>query len=210
VAGRPRSTECDRAILDAVLVEYARRGLEAMSVDAVAARAGVSKATIYRRYPSKVDLVIAAALMLCEETTPRLDGDSLDDDLRAYLHNLARAIADPVFGAAKRTLLFDAANHEGLAQFHRTLVTTRRAQVVAMFRRAIARGEMRDDVDLEFATDQLTAPLFYRHLLMRVEVDEAYVERVVAEFLERYGTRERAAARPVSRLAAREPSRAAP
>ncbi|HEY1737864.1 MAG TPA: helix-turn-helix domain-containing protein, partial [Acidimicrobiia bacterium] len=59
MVGRPRSAECDRAILEAALAEYAVRGLEAMSVDAVAARAGVSKATIYRRYPSKVELVMA-------------------------------------------------------------------------------------------------------------------------------------------------------
>jgi AcrR family transcriptional regulator len=187
MGGRPRSTACDRAILDAVLAEYSYRGLEAMSVDAVAARAGVSKATIYRRYPSKIDLVMAAATMLCEETAITLDSGSLAAELHAFLHHLARRIADPVLGAAKRTLLFDAARHAEFAELHRTLVSTRRDAVKAMLRRGVERGEMRDDVDLEFATDQLSAPLFYRNLLLGADLDDAYVDAVIADFLERYG-----------------------
>lgn len=187
MVGRPRSTECDRAILQATLAEYANRGLEALSVDAVAARAGVSKATIYRRYPSKVDLVMAAALMLCEETAPQLEGASFDGDVRSYLRNLARTISDPVHGAAKRTLLFDAATNDELARMHASIVATRRSQLTAMLRRAIERGEMRADADLEFAIDQLSAPLFYRHLLAHAEIDDAYVDKVATAFVERYG-----------------------
>src|SRR4051794_28000526 len=130
--GRPRSTACDHAILEAALVEYGARGLEALSVDAVAARAGVSKATIYRRYPSKVELVMAAALMLCEETTPTLDSGSIESDLRTYLTNLVHVIADPVYGAAKRTLLFDAVTNDDLQRMHRTLVASRRAMLRTM------------------------------------------------------------------------------
>jgi AcrR family transcriptional regulator len=187
MVGRPRSTACDHAILEAALAEYAARGLEAMSVDAVAARAGVSKATIYRRYPSKVELVMAAALMLCEETTPALESKSLEDDLRAYLGNLAHVIGDPVYGAAKRTLIFDSVTNEDLLQMHRSLVAARREQVREMFRSAIDRGEMRADADLEFAIDQLGAPLFYRYLLLHEVVDDSYVEKVVDEFVARYG-----------------------
>ena len=56
-----------------------------------------------------------------------------------------------------------------------------------MFERAIARGEMRADTDLEFATDQLGAPLFYRHLLLHEDVDDTYVAKVVTDFVARYG-----------------------
>ncbi len=187
MAGRPRGAECDRAILHATLVEYANRGLEALSVDAVAARAGVGKATIYRRYPSKVELVMAAALMLCEENSPALDSGSLDTDLRDYLGNLARTITDPVSGAAKRTLLFDAAVNADLAEMHRNIVATRRGRVRAMLHEAMERGELRDDIDLEFAIDQLSAPLFYRHVMMHTGVDDAYIDNVVREFVARYG-----------------------
>ena len=199
MAGRPRSTECDRAILQATLVEYGARGLEALSVDAVAARAGVGKATIYRRYPSKLELVMAAALMLCEESAPRLDAESLEHDLREYLGNLARRISDPVFGAAKRALLFDAATNDDLAQMHRTIVASRREQIFEMLRGAIARGEMRADADLEFAADELSAPLFYRNLLVHSTIDDAYIDKVVTAFLDRYGTQaDQAGLRPES------------
>ncbi|HEY1737606.1 MAG TPA: TetR-like C-terminal domain-containing protein, partial [Acidimicrobiia bacterium] len=74
-----------------------------------------------------------------------------------------------------------------LLRMHRTLVGARRAQVRAMFERAIARGDMRADTDLEFATDQLGAPLFYRHLLQHADVDGSYVAKVVTDFVARYG-----------------------
>jgi AcrR family transcriptional regulator len=187
MVGRPRSAECDRAILLATLAEYGDRGIEALSVDAVAVRAGVSKATIYRRYPSKVDLVMAAALMLCEETSPQLDSGSLDTDVRSYLRNLARVISDPISGAAKRTLLFDAASNQDLARMHQSIVAARREQLTTMLRHAIDRGEMRVDVDVDFAIDQLSAPLFYRYLLLHGAIDDAYVEKVAVEFVARYG-----------------------
>jgi AcrR family transcriptional regulator len=158
-----------------------------MSVDAVAARAGVSKATIYRRYPSKVDLVMAAAVMLCEETAPKLDAPTLEQNLRDLLKNLARTLADPVLGAAKRTLIFDAVANEDLAEMHATLVRARRERLRAMLHDAIDRGELRAGIDLEFACDQLSGPLFYRHLLMHDDIDDAYVDKVVTDFVARYG-----------------------
>src|SRR3954452_12118151 len=105
MVGRPRSTECDHAILDAALAEYAERGLDGFSVDAVAARAGVSKATIYRRYPSKVELVVAAAFTLAEEIAPVNAIGELRADLTSMLRSLARLLSDPLLGAAKRMMI---------------------------------------------------------------------------------------------------------
>jgi AcrR family transcriptional regulator len=185
---RPRSTEADQSILDAAIGEYAQRGLEGMSVDAVAARAGVSKATIYRRYPSKVDLVVAAAFQMCEEQSMRPDTGTVRGDLTAQLRNLTRMLADPVLGAAKRMLIIDANQNADLARMHRELVEQRRAHTTAVFQRGIERGELRPDFDLEFAADQIGGPIFYRHLLMHEIVDDAYIDRLVDNFMERYGT----------------------
>jgi AcrR family transcriptional regulator len=187
MGGRPRSTECDNAILDAAVVEYADGGLEGMSVDAVAARAGVSKATIYRRYPSKVDLVIAAATYLCVENSVECDTGSLRGDLFETLLHLRSLLVDPVFGAAKRRLVTDAMNNDDLAIAHRSLVLQRREQTREMFERAIQRGEMRSDADLEFAADELAGPIFYRHLLMHENVDDEYIAQVVESIVNRYG-----------------------
>ena len=108
MAGRPRSPVCDHSILDAALAEYAANGLDGMSVDAVAARAGVSKATIYRRYPSKAALVAAAACKAADEHAAMPDTGSVRGDLTIALQNLRGLLDDPVVGAAKRMLLVDA------------------------------------------------------------------------------------------------------
>jgi AcrR family transcriptional regulator len=189
VGGRPRSTECDEAILDATLGEYAQKGLDGLSVDAVAARAGVSKATIYRRYPSKNDLVLAAARSICE-TAPRPDLGSLRADLTATLQNLRAMLEDPVLGAVKRTLLVDAARDEELGATHSELVRARRESTFAIFERAIARGEVQPDIDIEFAADLVGAPVFYRHLVMHEPVTDDYIARVVDAVVTRYGIKQ--------------------
>jgi AcrR family transcriptional regulator len=166
-----------------------------MSVDAVAARAGVSKATIYRRYPSKVDLVVAAAFQMCEEQSVRPDTGTVRGDLTAQLRNLTRMLADPVLGAAKRMLIIDANQNDDLARMHRELVEQRRSHTTAVFQRGIERGELRPDFDLEFAADQIGGPIFYRHLLMHEIVDDDYIDRVVDAFVERYGAETHASAR---------------
>jgi AcrR family transcriptional regulator len=187
MAGRPRSAEADAAIIDAALEEYQASGYGGLSVDEVATRAGVSKATIYRRYPSKVDLIVAAAFQMCEEQSIRPDTGTVRGDLLAQLQNLRRMLADPVLGAAKRMLIIDAIQNDDLARMHRELVEQRRGLTLDVFRRGIERGELRPDFDLEFAADQFGGPVFYRHLLMHEIVDEPYIERLVDDFIARYG-----------------------
>jgi AcrR family transcriptional regulator len=186
---RPRSIECDHAILDAALHEYAQRGFEGLSVDAVAARAGVSKATIYRRYPSKLELVVASAETMCAEQAPHPDTGSARVDLVEMLTGVTRMLADPVIGAAKRMLVVDSIQNPELAEAHRALVRQRREGTFAIFRRGVERGELQPDLDFEFAADEISGPVFYRHLLMHETPSCAYVERLVDAFLARYGAR---------------------
>jgi AcrR family transcriptional regulator len=185
--GRPRDPECDRVILEATLVEYAANGLDAMSVDAVATRAGVSKATIYRRYPSKLELVVAAAFQLAEDKAPKPDTGSLRGDITASLTNLCRLLEDPIHGAATRMLVTDAVRNEELARMHADFVHKRREGTIAALRRGIARGELRADVDLDVAIDTLAGPVFYRNIVMHEHVDDAYVKSIVDTFIRSYG-----------------------
>ena len=185
--GRPRSAECDAAILEATLVEYADAGFDALSVDAVAARAGCSKATIYRRYPSKLDLVISASSTVAEELAPQLNGPTLRDDLDEICWSLARKLQHPLFGRVMAMVVGDAARHDDVRAMHGELVRMRRQPCIEALRRAIERGEMRDGVDLEAAVDQLGGPLFYRHLVTRMPIDEAYVNEIVDSFIASYG-----------------------
>jgi AcrR family transcriptional regulator len=193
MVGRPRSPACDHAILDAALAEYAANGLDGMSVDAVAARGGVSKATIYRRYPSKAALVVAAALKAADEQAPIADTGSVRGDLTTALRNLRRLLDDPVVGAAKRMLLVDAHRNEELARMHGESVRDRRQGVFDVFRRGVERGELLTDIDVEFAADRVGAHVFYRNLVTRVPITDAYIDQIVDEFLARYGVRQSAA-----------------
>jgi AcrR family transcriptional regulator len=188
MVGRPRSIECDHAILDAALSEYATRGLDGMSVDAVAARAGVSKATIYRRFASKVELVIAAASTIAAEAAPKSDTGALLDDLTGNLNGLAKMLSDPVIGAAIRQLVVDSAQNAELQQMHRDFIEERRVGTRAQLRRAVERGELRPNFDLDFALDELVGPLFYRHLMLGEYVDQHYVDELIDAFVARYGT----------------------
>jgi AcrR family transcriptional regulator len=184
---RPRDPACDHAILDAALAEYAANGLDGMSVEAVAARAGVGKATIYRRFPSKAALVVAAAFTIAEETAPKPDTGTLHGDLTANLQNLRKMLSHSVLGMAIKRIQVDATQNDELAQLHSEFVAHRRAATRDQLRRAIDRGELRADTDLDFALDSLAAPLFYRHLVNRGPITAAYVDKIVDEFLARHG-----------------------
>lgn len=181
--GRPRSAECDRAIVEAALAEYAERGFDGLSVDAVATRARVSKATIYRRYPSKGEMVIAAVYVIAEELAPKLDIGTLRDDLMAAGTKLGRLMNRPVLGRAIRQIVADAPRHPDLAAMHEEFVKTRRRGTFAALQRAIDRGEIRSDIDFEAAADLIVGPLFYRHMVSRMPIDDAYVELIVDAFL---------------------------
>ena len=193
MVGRPRSVECDRVILEAALSEYAERGLDGMSVDAVAARAGVSKATIYRRYPSKVELVVASTFAIAEERAPKPDTGSLRGDLTTTLRNLRSLLDDPRLGSAIRMMVVDALQNDDLARMHREFVRERRQGTFDAFQRAIDRGELHAEVDFDFAADSLAGQLFYRHLVLHESVDDAYIDTVIDAFLARYGVESDAA-----------------
>ena len=185
--GRPRSVDVDRAIFEAALEEYRQHGFEVMSVDAVAARAGVSKATIYRRFESKLELVTAAMYQVAEERKPTPDTGSLAGDLRALVHNLIEMTQHQTFGCNARMMVADGLRNPELGKVHEEYVHYRRAGTLTVFERAIARGELRGDMDLQVAADVLTGPVFYRHLVSHMPIDDAYGEQVIAAFLRAYG-----------------------
>jgi AcrR family transcriptional regulator len=183
--GRPRSSEADQAILDAAIEEYGEHGLNGLTVDAVATRAGVSKATIYRRYPSKADLVIAAAVAATYDTIPTVTGD-IRRDLRNVVVHLQAVITDPRVSKAARMLVADAHRDEQLGRLHHEFLRQKRARTMAMLADAVRRNDLRPDIDLYVATEFLAGPLFYRFLVSGDPVDDAYLDTVVDNFLRIY------------------------
>jgi AcrR family transcriptional regulator len=181
--GRPRSEEADRAILDAAIEVFAEAGLDGVTVEGVAARAGVGKATIYRRYPSKVDLVIAAATALCEAEAPVPDTGTIDGDLQVIARNLVRLLTKTAAGRAMPQLVADAALNDELRDAHRSFVARRRARTAHAVSQGIARGELRDDTDVEIVVDMIGGPIFYRHLVSGGRLDHAFADRLVVNAL---------------------------
>jgi AcrR family transcriptional regulator len=187
--GRPRSAEADEAILEAAVDLFAEGGFDGLTVEGVAARANVGKATIYRRYPCKVDLVIAASRSFA------LDGDDLPPDTgdtRADLHALvewliAMVTTTPI-GRALPMMVADRTRVPELAEAHRVLVQEKRARHREVLQRGIDRGDIRSDVDLEAVIDAYVGPIFYRFLISDAPLDDAFADILVDSVLRAFGT----------------------
>jgi AcrR family transcriptional regulator len=162
--GRPRSPAVDEAILAAARGELAERGYARMSVDAVAARAGVSKPTVYLRHPTKADLATAAIASMRVEPRPTLTGD-VRADLIAYLRLLRAGLERPHGMATLGTVL--AEEHETpelLALFRERLVRPRRRELRAILDAARDRGELRPEANLDVAVAALVGAFFGRYM----------------------------------------------
>ena len=177
-AGRPRSEETHRAILGAALELLAEQGWRGFTIHAIAARGGVGKAAIYRRWKSR-EAVLAAAVegMVGEIGLP--DSGSIRDDLRELMRR-AVALYDGAAGRLMPGLVSAMAEHEEVATAVReTFLGPRRAALREVLERGVDRGELRSDIDRELALDFLGGPLFYRLLITGGPLDEALADGTV-------------------------------
>jgi AcrR family transcriptional regulator len=163
--GRPRSAQSHEAIVRATLELLAEVGFQRLTMEQVQRRAGVGKATIYRRWTTKSELVKEAIRYLSAEL-PVPDTGSLRDDY-AVVTAAALAIAEDRNAALLMPRLLTEVSHD--AEMHRlfsaALVEPRRAAVRTILERARDRGELRGDVDLELAIDMLVGPVVYRFMI---------------------------------------------
>ncbi len=162
--GRPRSETADRAILEAALALMAREGYARMSVDAVAAAAGVSKPTLYLRYPSKAALATAALAHAREQTAPRRTGDTRAD-LVALLRHFRSGVERPFGMALVGTVLAEEHHTPDLfAQFQKRLVEPRRQMLRDVLEQAEFRGELAAGADLATAVNMLVGSYYAGYL----------------------------------------------
>jgi AcrR family transcriptional regulator len=182
--GRPRSLEVDTSILEAATELFIELGYDGLCVEGVAARAGVSKATIYRRYPSKADLLIAAAAELGRSAKgPIPDTGSLREDLRALGLGYRRLLEDSDAGRAIPAMIVARHRDPELADAHAAFIAERRAEAADIVRRGVARGEIRADADVELVIDLVAGPLFYKILINGTALEDDYVDRLVDSVL---------------------------
>jgi AcrR family transcriptional regulator len=149
--GRPRSELAERAIIDAALSVFAESGPDGLCIEEVAARAGVGKATIYRRWPGKEDLLLDALAAL-KSPLPQPLGRSVREDLVGVVEAMCRDAADPRRARQFALLQGEGAKYPRLmTRFIETVVEPRREVVRSVLRRGVATGELRDDADIEAA-----------------------------------------------------------
>jgi AcrR family transcriptional regulator len=181
--GRPRSVEADEAILSAAIHLFATEGFDGMSVDDIATRAGVSKATIYRRYPTKTDLVIAATRRCGASDETRPDTGSLRGDLAQWMRSFVKRVRHSDMGRVYPRLLAEIQTNEALAKMHREFVSDKRDIVKAMLKQGIARGEFAKDADLDLVADLLSAPVFYRAYTTGQPLSEKFTTELIDAIL---------------------------
>ncbi|MBO1417984.1 TetR/AcrR family transcriptional regulator [Streptomyces sp. FH025] len=163
--GRPRDAARDRALLDATLAVLAESGYGGLTTAAVAARAGVSTATLYRRWSSKEDLVIAAAALYGEGAHTPPETGSLEGDLRVVLRDKAAAMTGES-GRLMRALIGEAAHNAALADaLVRAFLRPVYARVEEVVRRAVERGEIPPLKDADLLGEVVLGPAMTRFLL---------------------------------------------
>jgi len=191
---RPRSATTHQKILDATRDLLTERPYSDLRVEHIAARAGVGKAAIYRRWATKEALCDE---LLAELARPHLaigDTGNTREEMLAAVRNPMRAITDTPFGDVITSLLSQIASNPLLGDpFRATVVQARREETAAVIRRGIARGDLRADADKGLATELLVGPVYFR-LLFGGELDEAFATSVVDAVLGGYAAHPGAAA----------------
>ena len=177
--GRPREQRADRAILRATLELIAAHGVGDLRMDEVAERAGVGKATIYRRYRSKGALVTAAVAALVREIGVP-DTGTTRGDLLELMRGAVEVYSSSVEAGVMPTLVDAMSRDPELAGLVRQgFLEERRSALRAVLERGVERGDLRPDLDTDLALDVLGGPLFYRLLITGGPIDQKLAEGVV-------------------------------
>lgn len=178
--GRPRSEEADRNILRAATEVLSERGLSGMSIEEVASRAGVAKATIYRRWSSKGTLALDAFLAELSAEVPPADTGTLRGDLELALQGWVRSLSASKAGSMLAGLMDESRQDPELAALWRQRVAEPiRTHYTAILQRAVARGDIAADTDEHVVLDLLFGSAAYRLIRDDHPLDDDFVQRVV-------------------------------
>lgn len=182
-----RSEDARKAILHAADDLLVAKGFAGVTIEGIAAAAGVGKQTVYRWWNSKTDVLLDAFLEdAAEELTPADLGD-LERDLRAHLRHVARFLTTSDAGAVFKALIGHAQHDPAFAANLRAhhLDEQRRRDRLPL-ERAIARGELAAGFDTDAAVDQLVGPIYHRVLVTGDSVSNVFVDGIVSGFLRQH------------------------
>lgn len=181
-AGRPRSEEAHQAILDATLELLVEVGFSGLTVEGVASRAGVGKATIYRRWASKIPLIVEAFGQL--PGFEDCDTGSLAEDLKQMLKRYLEVFNTTALSAVLPSLAGERFHNPELSVLFEPVSKNRRQPLLAAFDRARERGEIPSDINIELAADLVVGPiavaLFFKGGRLKPEMVTPMVDLALA------------------------------
>jgi AcrR family transcriptional regulator len=183
---RRRDETAHRAILTAVvgLLDDEGVGLGGLTIEQVARRAGVSKATIYRWWRGKNELVVEAYAAKAARDAPVPDTGSVRQDLKELLGRLAYALTNLHSGKVMASLIIEANERPAFGEmFRRTMLSARRGAIMEVLERAHARGELRGDVDLPVVVDALYGAVYHRLLMSGEPIDGRFISSLTDHVL---------------------------
>ncbi|WP_052088185.1 TetR/AcrR family transcriptional regulator [Paenibacillus wynnii] len=182
--GRPRNIETQNSILSSSYDLLLEKGFGAITVEKIAERAGVSKATIYKWWPNKSAVVMDGFLSAASARLPVPDTGSVFNDVLIHATNLVRFLTSRE-GKIITELIGEGQFDLGLAEAYRTrYFNPRRLEARDLLEQGAQRGELRENLDIELSIDLIYGPIFYRLLLTGEKLDDAYVQCLVTTAFE--------------------------
>jgi AcrR family transcriptional regulator len=177
--GRPRSERARSAILRAARELLEQSPYPAVTIESIAARAGASKATIYRWWPNKAAVVTDCFLELIAPEVHFVDTGSVREDLRREMQRLAQVLASESGGIIAALIAEGQSDPESARSFREHWISRRREETRRALRRGVERGELRPDIDFEVAIDALYGPIYWRLLAGHIPLEEEFVDALV-------------------------------
>lgn len=182
-----RSEQARMAVLEAADDLLVEKGFAGVTIEGIAARAGVAKQTIYRRWNTKTDILLDAFLQDAAEALTPSDHGDLATDLRAHLSLLADFLTGSDAGAVFRALLGHAQHDAAFAAVLRARhLEEQRSRDRLPLENAVRRGELPAGLDMAAEVDQLVGPIYHRVLVTGDPVDQSFTDRLVDDFLRRF------------------------
>lgn len=178
IAPRWRSRRAESAILESTVALLAELGFGGLTIDGIAARAGVGKATIYRHWSSKAEVVVEAFRAFI----PPLDDPdtgSLADDIRCVVHQIVDGLSNSPLAGILPSLVEAAERDPEVERLFKEFGASRRAVLRGILARAAQRGQLSDNLDHDLAIDLLVGPIFTRRLVTRGPVTRKHADAVI-------------------------------
>lgn len=180
----PRIARTREVVFAAAIEIVAERGFAGASIEAIAQRAGVARSTIYRNWPTRIDLLLEAVGSAVGRIESLAKGD-LRADLVAIVTHLADLLASERMGSVAASIILEARHDPDLEELRQRFMSSRRSALDAVIVEAVTRGDLPADTDVQHLGDELAAQVMYQALVLRADIDGAWVEGHVDRCLQR-------------------------